>query len=54
MMATSDERKDKRKKQMEIDPQELQGNKCKLFQIGDRKAVLCMENGKLTIYELGA
>ena len=42
------------KKRMEFDLDELRDNKCKLFKIGDKKGIVCMENGKITIYELNS
>ncbi len=44
----------KPKIQMEVDPKELEGNKCKMFEMGGKKGILCMERGKIVIYEVDA
>ena len=44
--------KKKVKCQMEIDPKELDGNKCKMFEMGGKKGIVCLEKGKIVIYEV--
>jgi hypothetical protein len=41
-------------KQIEFDRSELSDNKCKIFEIGGKKGAICLENGKITIYELNS
>jgi hypothetical protein len=39
-------------KKTEISPDELTENRCKVFEMGGKKGAICMEKGKIIIYEL--